>query len=352
MTTPCNSFIGLVEELTGQMKENLIANHYINATISGAVKQGISATVLLQQAGIPCELRGQPQARITDTQLTQLVKAVWRATGDEFLGFTAHRCKNGVFALMAESVLQAHTLGAVLQQCARFYQVVRDDLDVALIHHGGEVEFQISLKQPDLDTDHLLQEFLLLMFQRFCCWLVGQQLAIVKTNFNYAPPAHVDEYRLMFGDQLVFDAQISGFYMSKRLLKLPVVREPKSLHAFLIASPAGILRRPQLDETYQTQIRKLIIESGVGAPPCLDTLAETLHVTTRTLRRKLKEEGATYRQILDGLRCDMAIQLLTEETLSIAVVSQRIGFAEPAAFCRAFKRWMGVAPSLYQRTGD
>lgn len=331
------------------MKDNLIANHYINATISGAVRQGIPASLLLKQAGIPIELRGRPQARITDAQLTQLVKAVWRATGDEFLGFTEQRCKNGVFALMAESVLQAETLGAVLQQSARFYQIVRDDIDVAVVQHDDEVEFQISLKQPALDTDHLLQEFLLLMFQRFSCWLVGQQLAISKTTFNYPQPDHVDEYRLMFGEQLVFDAPVSSFYLSQRLLSLPVVQEVDALQAFLAASPAGILRRPQLDETYHTQIRRLIIDAGIATPPSLDDLASAMHVTTRTLRRKLKEEGTTYRQILDRLRRDLAIHLLTDEALSVAVVSQRTGFAEPAAFCRAFKRWMGVAPSAYQR---
>ena len=334
------------------MKENLIANHYINATISGAVKQGVSAAMLLRQAGIPHDLCTQPQARVTDTQLAQLIKAVWRLTGDEFLGFTAYPCKNGVFALMAESVLHVQTLGAAMQHCARFYEVVRDDLNAAVILGDSEVEFQLCLKQPELDKEHLLQEFLLLVIQRFCCWLVGQQLAIVKTSFSYAPPDHVHEYRLMFGDNLEFNARVSGFTISQRLLRLPVVREPESLQAFLAASPEGVLRRPQLDDTYQTQVRRLIIESGIATPPCLGSLAETLHMTTRTLRRKLKEEGATYRQILDRLRCDMAIQLLTEEALSIAVVSQRIGFAEPAVFCRAFKRWMGVAPSSYQRSAE
>jgi len=73
-----------------------------------------------------------------------------------------------------------------------------------------------------------------------------------------------------------------------------------------------------------------------------------LNMTSRTLRRKLKEEGESYQQIKDRVRCDIAIRLLTEESLTVAETGELIGFTEQAAFCRAFKSWTGVPPSAYQ----
>ncbi|MEH6578502.1 MAG: AraC family transcriptional regulator [Amphritea sp.] len=331
------------------VKRNLISNHYLQAFICGAARMGHSQHELLRRAGIPYELLGMPNARVTEEQVIRLVKTVWRVTGDEFMGLTGQRCNNGVFALMAESVLHTQTLGGMLQQSTRFYKTVRDDLEVGLRHYDEFLDVTLSLKDQTLDSDHMLQEFILLMWQRFSCWLVDQQVPIVSTWFNYPAPAHLDEYRLMFSGQLQFDQPFSGFTLSKKLLRLPLVRERQELQQFLADSPAGILRRPRQDDTYQIQVRRLLLQHGLGSLPTLDAMAKELYMTTRTLSRKLKEEGSNYQLIKDQLRCDTAIQLLARENMSIAEVSRLTGFTEQAAFCRAFKSWTGTVPSAYEK---
>ena len=81
----------------------------------------------------------------------------------------------------------------------------------------------------------------------------------------------------------------------------------------------------------------------------MDTVAGKLNMTTRTLRRKLADEGVSFQQLKDGLRRDQAINLLGVNGLTIATVGQRIGFAEPAAFSRAFRQWTGMSPLGYRR---
>ncbi len=334
------------------MKKKLVSNHYIQACLNGALKQGHDAHSLLEGAALPSDLLNKPRARITEVQLAELIKSVWRATGDEFMGLSERPCKNGVFALMMESLFHLKTLGAMLQQSVRFYNTVQSEAKLGIKIEGDQVDLSITLVRPELDPDHLLQEFLLLIWQRFSSWLVNTQLAIHSTRFNYPPPAHREEYIPMFGEQLLFDQPTAGFTFSSKQLTLPRVRDPMELTTFLRQSPLEVLRRVGENNSLSIKVQRLILQKGLDQAPTLEEIATCLHMTSRTLRRRLKDEGSSYQQIKDRVRCDLAIRLLTEESLTVAEISRLIGFTEQAAFCRAFKNWTGVAPSAYQTEND
>jgi len=87
----------------------------------------------------------------------------------------------------------------------------------------------------------------------------------------------------------------------------------------------------------------------MGDMPSLNELAQFLHMTPRSIGRKLQEEGTSLRKIKTSLRQEYAIKLMMTENLSVADVSERVGFSETASFCRAFKRWTGKPPSQWPR---
>ncbi|OPX56041.1 AraC-type DNA-binding protein [Oceanospirillum multiglobuliferum] len=338
---------------TSNSQKAYIANHYIQACITGAQRQGFAAETLLAAAGIPLDWLNQPDKAITEQQLSQLIQAVWRCTRDEFMGLTSRRCKNGVFALMAEFVQQGKTFGGMLQQSARFYSAVYEGIELGLepaLSHANtsHIFYRLHLQDDALDPDHLLQEFLLLMWQRFGSWLVGQQIPFATTCFSYARPAHAAEYRAMYSGQLCYQQPCCGFALHPRYLQLPIVRSESDVQAFLKASPALILHRPDQDDSLQTRVRLLLQQYDFEQMPDLEQISVELHLTPRTLRRKLNEEGGSLRQIKESLRRDFAIKLLTAEHISISEISEKTGFSETAAFCRAFKRWTGKSPSNWR----
>lgn len=327
-----------------------IANHYIQACLRGAERQGGVTADLLAAAEIPQEWLNQPDHLITEQQLTRLVKTVWRTTHDEFMGLTVHPCRNGIFALMAEYCLASKTLGAMLRRSARFYSTVCEEVDIALEASTSKEEvvfFRLSLKDSRYDTDHLLQEFIMLMWQRFSSWLVDQQIPFAVSQFNYPVPAHGEEYRVMFPGNHVFGQSSSGFYLHSRYLQLPIVRRESELMTFLRESPAYILHRPSQDDSLQAKVRMLLAQYDYTLMPSLEEISKTLNLTPRTLGRKLKEEGASFTKIQASLRREYAIKLLTVEDFKIMDVSERLGFSEVASFCRAFKRWTGKTPTSW-----
>ena len=326
-----------------------IANHYLHASIRGAERQGFQREALLAGAGVPSAWFEKPEQLITEEQLTRLIKTVWRATRDEFMGLSTSRCKNGTFALMTDYCLGSATLGAVLRKSARFFNIACDNLDIGLSESGRNklVFFRLSLEDARQDTDHMLQEFLLLMWQRFACWLVDQQIPFATTQFNYPSPPHVAEYRAMFPTELQFDESVCGFYLHEKYLQLPITRSEAELMVFLREAPAYILHRPDHDDSLRNRVRAMLAQQNISDMPSLDELAQLLHMTPRSIGRKLQEEGTSLRKIKTSLRREYAIKLMSTENLSVADVSERVGFSETASFCRAFKRWTGKSPSQW-----
>lgn len=326
-----------------------IANHYLQASIRGAERQGIKREALLESAGVPVNWLNKPEQLITEEQFTRLIKSVWRATHDEFMGLSSSCCKHGTFALMTDYCLGSATLGAVLRKSARFFSTVSDNLDIDLgdSNQNKLVFFHLHLKDASQDTDHLLQEFLMLMWQRFACWLVDQQIPFATTQFSYPSPPHVAEYRAMFPTELEFDKSVCGFYLHERYLQLPITRSEAELVVFLKEAPAYILHRPDHDDSLRNRVRTLLAQQSLKDMPNLDQIAQQLHMTPRSIGRKLQEEGTSLRIIKTSLRREFATKLMSTENLSVADVSERVGFSETASFCRAFKRWTGKSPSQW-----
>jgi len=340
-----------------------IAGHFLLAAMQGAINLGHSPQKLLALAGITKNIFNQqtllvdvfndknPLPQITEAELTSVVKTVWKLTQDEFMGFTTEPCHTGTFALMAENCLSATTLGAMLKRSAHFFSVICPQLLINLVQSDdlkGEVFFTLHIIDAKNDKEHFFQEFLLLMWQRFSCWLVNQHIPFHHTHFSYSVPKHVQHYNEMFPCEHSFEQQYCGFTFHCKYLHLPIVRNQSELTEFLAASPAYILRRPHQDNRLGTQIKLFLAQGDFIAMPSLAQVGREFGLTPRSISRKLKEEGTTFSQIKDTMRLAYAKKLLLTEHLNIAQIGELVGFADVVSFCRAFKRWTGKSPSSWR----
>ena len=95
------------------------------------------------------------------------------------------------------------------------------------------------------------------------------------------------------------------------------------------------------------QVRRVLLEKQNGFPS-LQVTARLFHMTPRTLHRRLVEEGTSYRELLDGVRRMLAVEHVKSGRLGMDEIAYRLGYTDLANFRRAFKRWEGVAPSVYR----
>jgi len=94
---------------------------------------------------------------------------------------------------------------------------------------------------------------------------------------------------------------------------------------------------------------RLILLSQPGEFPTVELAAERLNMSTRTLRRRLKAEGSSFRELLDEVRFQLAREYLAETSLPLSEVSWLLGYTEPGNFSHAFNRWCGMSPRAFRK---
>ena len=188
-----------------------------------------------------------------------------------------------------------------------------------------------------------------MLIHGLACWLVGRRIPILRAQFSYPEPAYGAEYRLMYCNELAFDQPFTAVIFDAHYLTLPVVQNEHTLKEFLRTAPENILVKYKNGSSLSARIRRRLRQTLPGDVPDFDTLAAELNMTAATLRRRLREEGASYQEIKDQLRRDLAISYLSHSRRSVVDIALELGFSERSAFHRAFRKWTGASPGEFRR---
>ncbi|NVK42929.1 MAG: AraC family transcriptional regulator [Oceanospirillaceae bacterium] len=326
-----------------------ISIHYARTFLAALERQGFDCEQVLTQASLSRDLLLNDQVRITPYQLASLVQGLWQLGDDEFLHLTTRRSRFGVFSLMASQALGGTSLRSVYRRSSHFYNLVNDSIHFHFEESGDTARFGLELADPSLDRDHTLTEFLLMIWHRFPSWMIGRRIPLRQVEFNFSKPAHAAEYRLMYPAPIVYDAPLSCLVFDREQLDAPIVQTLTNLRSYLRRAPLDWFSRQAYYPTYTRRVLGLLEASDALGAATMEEVADSMHTTSRTLRRKLTEEGTSFQEIKDGLRRDTAIHLLSQPAEPVALIARQLGFSEPSAFTRAFKQWTGVAPSAYRR---
>ncbi|MCY1283233.1 putative HTH-type transcriptional regulator [compost metagenome] len=328
------------------MRERTIASHFVRAALRGAEQRGLDTSALLADLNLSPAVLNEPRARIAPEQFTRLTQRIWDSLEDEFMGFGRQRSKPGTFAMACYALIHCPTLEKAWTRGMLFYGLFEDAPQISLQRDGDSVWLVFDDSQLN-DPDHFLTESLLLIWHRLGSWLIGQRIRLLETTFSYPEPAHSAEYDLIFPAPRRFGAERTSLRFQARYLDMPLLQDERTLKQFLQNSPADLLARPDGGDSLTSQIRRLLGRDCTHWPD-LDSVARQLHTSQQTLRRHLREEGTSFQELKDHLRRDLAIYHLGRDTLAIQDIAEQLGFSEPSAFHRAFKKWTGLTPGAYR----
>jgi len=195
-----------------------------------------------------------------------------------------------------------------------------------------------------------LHELLLRVFWRVLAWLAGGQLPAARFDFAFESPPYSGSYGKIFPAPLRFDCSRSAFWFDANWLPSPVRRDEAALRAFLADARTQVIVPRRGDDLLSARVRSHL-QHAQPAWPDLVATAQALHMSSSTLQRRLAGEGTTFQSLKDELRRDTAIVRLHASTVPLATLAFELGFADSAAFQRAFKVWTGSAPGAYRRGG-
>jgi AraC-like DNA-binding protein len=290
----------------------------------------------------------KPDYRVSTEKLSAMQNIIWQELQDETMRLAAYPVPAGSYFMMGRVTVNQPTLHKALELAAKFYGLVTKAFKVSLSIDNDCAFLSFELESPQLDPQHMLSEILLLAIHRYSSWLIADSLPLIETHFNYSSPAHISEYSYLFPGIHIFDSNKLGFAFPSNYLQRSVQQNDASLKLFMKRCPQEIFQRYEADYSLTSEIKRLVRKNLKGGVPSIEQAAAMLHMTKRTLMRKLKAEGTSYQQLKDVVRRDKAVSLLTKYSLPINQISESLGFSEPAVFTRAFLNWMGESPSQYR----
>lgn len=332
----------------GQANSATVASGFVTGLLAGMARAGRDPAPLLAAVGI------DPAAsqRIPLAAYAELYNRVSRELDDEAFGLFSAPLRSGSFELLARALVSAPTLEEALQRLSRFLRVLLPDLAVSIERRGNDAWLRIAEVRPlarrPADPGRVFAfEWLLRLIHGLACWLAGRGLALDAVAFPYPRPPHAADYALIYTAASSFGARQLEARLQANLLDLPVRRDEEALQRFLVGAPGRITTLYRRDRDTVMAVRDRL-RAALPAAPGLEEVAAALHVSPRSLHRRLAEEGANFRQIKDALRRDLALARLAKTDRPVADIAAELGYADPSAFYRACVEWTGVAPREYR----
>jgi AraC-like DNA-binding protein len=326
------------------VSSHTVAIEFVRSALTSAQRYGIDVRDALITARIAPELIGRDSSRVTPTQATRLVQALWDSTDDELLGVGPKPVARGTFRMISLGLIHSPDLRTALRRFVEFSRLATGFAATDLVDDGHTTRLMLDPTGQTL-TDQLLIDILTAVSHRFAGWLIGEQIPLTSVQMPYPSPVHADEYQLIYGITPTFDAATAAFTFDSKYLDAPVIRSEDELFEFIRNSPTDLLFRRDYQPTAASRVRK-ILERGDRANA--EEVARRLAVSPQHLRRLLREDGTSFRQIREDILRDAAITSLVRGTETVENLSDRLGFSEPSAFRRAFRRWTGSSPGSYR----
>lgn len=331
-----------------------VAIGFVLGMLAGASAQGRDAEQLAAEVGIDAALLADPAARVPLAHYAALYNHVAATLDDEAFGLFPLPMRVGSFEFLCRGVLSAATLGEALARAVRFLRLVLPDVSITVARSGEHAQLTISERQPFAVDRVFSFEWLLRLLHGLSCWLVGRGIALDAVDFPYPPPAHVADYTLIYTAHSRFAAPGDSTatplvaHFAANLLDLPLRRDEAALARFLAGGPGRLTTLYRRDREMVTRVRDLLREA-LPELPTLETVAARLHLSPRTLARRLEAEASSFRAIREALRRDLALARLGQTDVPVATLAAELGYAEPSAFFRAFVGWTGQSPSAWRR---
>ena len=322
---------------------------FVNGMLSGVRARGLPCDTFLTDAGIDAPLLEQPSARVTADQYVALFQSLTDRLDDEVLGFLPRPLKRGSFALIVRSAAGEDKLEAAMRRIARTFGLLQEDVALELVRAGSLAGMGLRFSDLSVPSPAFLHELLMRMFWRLCAWLVGGRLPAQRFDFAFPSPPYASSYGKIFPAPLRFDQQQTGFWFSAELLQQPVRRDKAAVRDFLADARANVIV-PRRKDSLSERVRNHLQRSQPTWPDLAAT-ADALHMAASTLQRRLAADGTSFQALKDALRRDLAIVRLNTSNVPLTALAFDLGFADSAAFQRAFKSWTGSAPGAYRQRG-
>jgi AraC-like DNA-binding protein len=321
---------------------------FVKTRFESMVQYGACPRELVRRAGFDPRAIHDPDQRIPLEQEFLLWKAGRELIGDPAfalrIGAASDPRRMGVVGSLA---LTSPTLRDAGRQFARYARLINDRMDMVEREENGIYTCTYRPEcPPEFESDSV--ELFFSTAITLCRTLVRTDIVPLEMRFRYPEPDHAAEYARLFRCPLRFGQADNAMVFGSGYQDLPVSHHDAYAHSVLTRHASALLKEINPDDGLIGKVRRYILANLQSATVNIDRCAASLHMSRRTLHRRLDAHGMSFVALLEEIRRELASDYLLKSGFSTGEIGFLLGYSESSAFHRAFKRWTGQSPSAFR----
>ncbi|WP_057937852.1 AraC family transcriptional regulator [Algoriphagus resistens] len=298
--------------------------------------RGINESTLLANMHFPPEDLSDPQAMVTFTDFYSVLDTMHRSLQDQQVGWRVGNFLNlNALGLIYQISIQTTTIEEAIFYLKDFLSATFPLIRLEQHSEADSHVLQLSIPNEKTILNRIILECLQVIIMRELSMMGDRDLSIQASS-----PHHDCSYPSCFIYGNTFQVIFSNLN-----LKASIKRFEQEQLAYLIPAYLKFIEGLKTEKDFQSKVKIAALQLAQPALPGLQEIADVFHLTPRTMQRMLAKEQLTFRKLLDGLKKQLGVVLLRHEGYSVTDVAYLLGYAEPASFIHAFKKWHGSPPT-------
>jgi AraC-like DNA-binding protein len=335
------------------MTEATVSAGYVKALLDFAVLNGAHEKRLLARADISIEALSDQDNRLAFARYVALMREAKADTNNPALalefGAASDMRKFSVVGLishasanMTEALIQLNRYGRLVVEV----DGVTDGARFNLVDTNGQRWMEDRRANPNdfpEMTESTWSRFIVATRRDF-----PEHTYALAAHVTHAAPAYRARYEELWQVPVTFSSHWNAIRSDLSWERVQI--QPDNRYTFGILTDRGdaLLKELEESKTVRGKVEALIMPILHTGEVSVETIAAKLNTSRQTLYRQLKDENATFEQVLDELRHRMALDYIGARKVSVNETAYLVGFSDPASFSRAFKRWTGKSPREYR----
>lgn len=319
--------------------------HDVRTFVNGLGRLGYDRDALLASAGLSDAGLEDPDVRIPCEVLGTILSSAQRTRFTPNLGLELARISPlGTSPLLDYLVVTSDTVGAGVRQLARYLRLIGNPVFLEVDDAGGgEICVAMGSGAAPFSYEYVAS----LMVLHFRAETDGR-FAATSISFQHTPD-DVGQFERILGCAVRGASEWNRLSISPDAWHLPLRRRDPVLRHVLESHADHIAARLPKRHGLALDVQRALAARVAGGDTRIGIVARELAMSGRTLQRRLEAEGVSYQQLLDDARKEAAGRHISDPALAICEIAYLVGYAEPAPFHRAFKRWYGMTPDVFRQ---